>query len=54
MKEQAVSWFKKFGRSRKVIMVGKISSKYEILTVEEREISIIGIKTRIILDMTPW
>ena len=44
---------KKFGRTKKVIKVGKISEKDEMLTVEEKRISLIGNKTKRILEMTP-
>ena len=36
VKEQAITWFKKLVRTKKVIKVGKISGKYDILTVEEK------------------
>ena len=36
---------KKLGRTKKVIKVGKISKKYDILTVEEKRIYVIGNKT---------
>ena len=32
----------KLGRTKKVIKVGKISGKYDILTVEEKWIALIG------------
>ena len=51
-KEQAVSWFKKLGRTKKVIKVGKIGDKYDIFTVEEKRIVLIGNRTKRILEMT--
>ena len=47
MRKQAVSWFKKLGRTKKVINVGKISGKYDVLTVEEKRVSLILNKTTI-------
>ena len=41
------------GRTKKVIKVGKVSGKYEILTVEENQISLIGNNTKRILEMNP-
>ena len=35
VKDQDVTWFQKVGRTKKVIRVGKISGKYDIITVEE-------------------
>ena len=37
-----------------MIKDGKISGKYEILTVEEKRVSLIGNKTKISLEMNPW
>ena len=45
--------FQKIGMNRKTIKVGKISKKYEILIVEEKQISLIGNKTNRILETTP-
>ena len=39
VKEQVITWFKKFGRTKIVVKTGKISEKYDILTVEEKNIS---------------
>ena len=44
---------KTIGRPRKVINVGKSSGKYDILTVEEKRISLIGNNTKINLGMNP-
>ena len=41
------------GRNQKMIKVGKTSEKYDILTVEEKLISVIGNKTKRSLEMTP-
>ena len=35
VKDKDVTWFPKVGRTKKVIRVGKISGKYDIITVEE-------------------
>ena len=35
--EHAPSWFKKLERTKKIIRVGKISGKGDILTVQEKE-----------------
>ena len=43
----------KLGRTKNMIKVGKISEKYDISTVEEKIISLIGNKMRRILEMTP-
>ena len=52
-KGQTITWFKKSGRTQKVIKIGKISDKYDILTVEEKQISLIGDETKISLETTP-
>ena len=44
---------KKLGITKKVIKVGKISGKSDILTVEDKRISLIVNKTKISLGMTP-
>ena len=54
LKEQAVSWFRRLEITKKVIMVGKISDKDDILTVEEKLIYLIVKKTEIRLEMTTW
>ena len=36
-----------FGRTKKVIKVGKISERYGILTVEEKRTSLIGFNTKV-------
>ena len=41
------------GRTKKIIKVGKISGKDDILTVEEKRISLIGHKKKISLEITP-
>ena len=41
------------GKNQKMIKVGKISEKYDILTVEEKLIPLIGNKTKRSLEMTP-
>ena len=43
----------KLGRTKKVIKVGTVSEKDDILTVEEIRIPLIGNGTKIILEMTP-
>ena len=43
----------KLGRTKKVIKVGEISEKCDILTVEEKETSLIGNKTKVILEINP-
>ena len=43
-----------FGNIQKVVKVGKISFKYDILTVEEKLISLIGNKTKRSLETNPW
>ena len=52
-KEQAIKRFKKLGRTKKVIKVGKISEKYDILTVEERLIALFVDKKKRSIEMTP-
>ena len=54
MEEQAVSWVKKLRGTKKVIKVGKISGKNNILKFEEEQISLIVNKTKISLEITPW
>ena len=46
MWKQDVLWLKTFVRTKKVVKVGKISGKNDILTVEEKLVSIIGNKTK--------
>ena len=41
------------GKNQKMIKVGKISEKYDILTAEEKIIPLIGNKTKRSLGMTP-
>ena len=43
----------KLGRTKKVIKVGKISGKYDILTVEEKWITLIWNRKKRSLEMTP-
>ena len=50
VKEQSITWLKKLERTKKVIMVGKISEIYDILTVEEKRIYFIGNKTKRIIE----
>ena len=42
----------KLGRTRRVLKVGKMSTKYDILTFQEGKISHRGNKTNTILEMT--
>ena len=42
----------KLGRTKKVIKIGKISDKYDIITVGKK-ISLFGNETKISLEMTP-
>ena len=42
------------GRTEKVINVGKISDKDEILKVEDKQLYLIGNKTKGSLEMNPW
>ena len=44
---------KKIGGNKKVIKVVKPSGEYDILTVEEKRISLSGKGTKIFLEMTP-
>ena len=53
VKEQAITWFKFLGGTKKVIKVGKISEKGNTLTVEGKRISLIGNGMKRILEMTP-
>ena len=41
-----------WGKTKKVIKVRKVSGKNNILTFEEKQVSFIGNKKKIILDMT--
>ena len=43
----------KIGKNPKVIKVGKVSEKYDILTVEEKLIALIVNNTKRILEMNP-
>ena len=45
-------WFKTLGRTKKVIKVGRISAKDDILTVKERKVSHIVNNTKLSLEMT--
>ena len=54
LKEQAVSWFRRLEITKKVIMVGKISDKDDILTVGDKLIDLIVKKTEIRLEITTW
>ena len=47
LKEQAVSWFRRLEITKKVIMVGKISDKDDILTVGDKLIDLIVKKEKI-------
>ena len=53
VKKQAITWFKKVLRTKKVIKIGRSSGKDDILTVEEKWTYIIVNKTKRILKMTP-
>ena len=44
----------KIGLTKKVIKVGKIIGKYDILTGEEKWAAIIGNNKKTSLKMTPW
>ena len=37
-----------------MIKVGKVFSKYDILTVEEKRVALVGNKTNISLETNPW
>ena len=52
VKEQVITWLKKLGRTKNVIKVGKISEKYDMLTIEEKIISYLKYY-KISLEMTP-
>ena len=54
MKGKAVSWFKILGRTKKIIKVGKISGKDDILTVIEKRATLIGNNITISLEMNQW
>ena len=43
----------KLERTRKVIKIGEIGDEYEILTVEVKQIALIGNDTKRSLEMTP-
>ena len=45
-------WFKIMERVRKLINFGKVSDKYDILTVEKKRITLIVNKTKMSLEMT--
>ena len=45
-KEKTIKWFKKLVRTKKVIMVEKISERYKILTVEEKLTALIVNNTK--------
>ena len=53
VKEQAVTWFKKLGISKKLIEVGINCDKDDTLIVEEKRLSLISNMTKIIFEMTP-
>ena len=44
--EQAIPWLKKLVRAKKVIKVGKISDKYDILTVERKKNPLLEIRQK--------
>ena len=44
----------KLGRTKKVIKVGKISGKYDILPVEEKSVALIRNNIKRILEMKKW
>ena len=54
VKEQSFSWFKKLGRTKKLLKVGEISAKNYILTVQEKQRACKYNKASTILEMTPW
>ena len=51
-KEQAMTYFKILGRTKKVIKSGKISVKHDILTAQEKGISLIGKEKQIRREMS--
>ena len=46
MKKQASSWVKEMDITEKFLMVGEISAKNDTLTVQDKQISPIGNKTK--------
>ena len=42
------------GKTKKLIKVGGISGKYDILKVEEKQVALIENKTKWVLKMTQW
>ena len=42
-----------FLKNQKVIKIGEICNKYDILTLQEKRVALIGNKTNIILEMAP-
>ena len=53
VKEQAITWYKKQGRIKKVLKIGKICDKDDILTVQENQVSLFGNNTKRVLEITP-
>ena len=51
--KQASSWLKN-GGEKIVLKVGRISTKNDIFTVQEKQQARIGNKTKIILEFTPY
>ena len=54
MNEQAISRYYYFGNNKKIIKVEKISGKYDILTVEEKRVTLIGNNKKRSIEITPW
>ena len=44
VREHATSWVKNSGLSKKIINVGKLSAKYDILTVQEKNTDLFKIE----------
>ena len=53
LKEQDVPCFKKLGRTKKFLKVGKFCDKEEILRVQEKIVALIGNKIKRNLEITP-
>ena len=52
--EHASYWFKKMGITKKLLMVVKISGKYDILTVQDKYQAHKGNKTKKSHEIIPW
>ena len=42
-----------FWKTKKVIKIGGICNKYDIITIQETRVALVGTKTKIILEMVP-